>query len=138
MTEYKKPVPIPDNVTTEFWDAAKERRLLFQRCRDCGARQSFPQAFCRGCLSENLEWNEASGKGRIYSYTVVHRPPTAAFQEDVPYTVALVQLEEGVRMMGSIVGIEPDDVRVDMPVSVVFDDITPAIALPRFRPEGTA
>jgi uncharacterized OB-fold protein len=81
---------------------------------------------------------EASGRGRIYSYTVIHRPPSPAFEEDVPYTLALVELEEGVRLMSQIVGIEPDDVSVDLPVEVVFDDISPAISLPRFRPSRRA
>ena len=136
MADYTKPVPMPDNVTAKFWDAAKERRLLLQRCADCGARQFFPQSHCRGCLSESLGWIEASGKGKIYSFTIVHRPPSAAFQEDAPYTVALVELDEGVRMMSNIVGIAPDKVRVGMPVEVVFDDITPTVSLPRFKPTG--
>lgn len=134
MVEYVKPVPMPDRATAEHWEAAREHRFLLQQCADCGTRQFFPQPYCRGCLSENLEWIEASGRGKVYSFTVVHRPPTMVFEADVPYTVALVELDEGVRMMSNIVGIEPDDVRVDMPVEVVFDDITPAISLPRFRP----
>ena len=81
-----------------------------------------------------MEWLEASGKGVIYTYTVVHRPPTQTFDEDVPYTVALVELDEGVRMMSTIIGIEPQDVRVNMRVEVVFEEISPTISLPRFRP----
>ena len=77
---------------------------------------------------------EAKGKGRIYSYTIIHRPPTQKFQGDVPYTVALVELDEGVRMMTNVVGIDPRQVHVDMPVEVVFEDISPEISLPKFRP----
>ena len=134
MTEYIKPIPFPDTVTSAFWDAARENKLLVQHCNDCGERQFFPQSCCRNCLGENLDWIEASGKGKVYSYTIVNRPPTARFQEDVPYVVALIELEEGVRMMSNVVEIEPDDVRVDMPVEVVFDEITSAISLPKFRP----
>lgn len=134
MNEYIKPVPVPDNVTEKFWEAAKEKRLLIQQCGGCGARQFLPQSYCRSCLGENLEWIEASGRGKIYSYTVVHRPPTARFEADVPYVVALIELEEGVRMMSNVVGVNPEAVRVDMPVEVVFDEITPAISLPKFRP----
>jgi uncharacterized OB-fold protein len=134
MAEYLKPVPMPDHVTGKFWEAAKQHKLIVQRCIDCGARQFFPQSYCRCCLSENIEWSEASGRGKIYSYTIIHRPPSSAFQEDVPYTVALVELDEGVRMMSNIIDIEPEDVRVDMPVEVVFEDISSTISLPKFRP----
>ncbi len=125
---------MPDHVTGEFWDAAKQHKLLIQRCQDCGANQFFPQSSCRKCLCDRMEWLEASGKGVIYTYTVVYRPPTQTFEEDVPYTVALVELDEGVRMMSTIIGIEPQDVRVSMPVEVVFEEISPTISLPRFRP----
>jgi uncharacterized OB-fold protein len=134
MTEYRKPIPTPDRVTEEFWDAARRHELLIQRCRDCGASQFLPQSCCRACLSQRIQWVAASGKGKIYSYTIVHRPPTPKFQEDVPYAVALVELDEGVRMMSNIVGIGPQDVRVGMAVEVVFEGISPTISLPKFRP----
>ena len=134
MAEYGKPVPRPDHVTREFWDAAKKHQLLIQHCRDCGAHQFLPQSCCRGCLSEEIEWVEAKGKGKIYSYTIINRPPTKRFQGDVPYTVALVELDEGVRMMTNVVGIDPQQVRIDMAVEVVFEDISPEISLPKFRP----
>ena len=134
MTQYNKPVPVPDHVTAQFWDAAKHHKLLIQSCPDCGAQQSFPQSYCRNCLSEKITWSEASGRGKVYSYTVIHRPPSMKFQADVPYTVAIVELDEGVRMMSNIIGIDPEDVRVGMAVEVVFDDITPTISLPKFRP----
>jgi len=134
MTEYAKPIPFPDNVTGTFWEATKNNKLLIQRCGDCGAHQFFPQSYCRNCLGENVDWIEASGKGKVYTFTIVNRPPTVRFQEDVPYVVALIELEEGVRMMSNVVGIDPDDVRVDMPVEVVFDEITSTISLPKFRP----
>jgi uncharacterized OB-fold protein len=136
MEEYLKPVPIPDHVTGKFWAASKQHKLLIQHCFDCGARQSFPQSYCRCCLSENIDWSEASGRGKIYSYTIVYRPPSVKFQEDVPYTVALVELDEGVRMMSNITEIEPEDVRVGMTVEVVFDNVTSTISLPKFRPMG--
>ena len=134
MAEYMKPVPTPDHVSGIFWEAAKQHRLTIQRCRDCGEYQFFPQSYCRKCLSENIDWIEASGKGEVYSYTIVHRPPSLTFEEDVPYTVALVELNEGVRLMSNIVEIEPEEVCVGMPVELVFDDISPMISLPKFRP----
>jgi len=129
-----KPVPVPDHVTGRFWEAAKQHRLLIQRCGDCGTNQFLPQSCCRTCLSENIDWIETGGKGHVYAYTVIYRPPTLTFEDDVPYTVALVELEEGVRLMSNIVEIEPEEVRVGMPVEVVFDDISPIISLPKFRP----
>ena len=134
MTEYMKPVPMPDHVTGRFWEAAKQHRLMIQRCRECGEYQFFPQSYCRNCLSEDIDWIEACGKGEVYAYTVVHRPPSLTFEEDVPYTVALVELSEGVRLMSNIVEAEPEEVSVGMPVEVVFDDISPTISLPKFRP----
>ena len=77
---------------------------------------------------------DAKGKGTIYSYTVIHRAPNRPFEPDVPYTVALVDLDEGCRMLTNIVGVDPEDVRVGMPVEVVFEEITPEISLPKFRP----
>lgn len=134
MPEYIKPMPVPDHITEKFWDAARKHILLIQRCGDCGHNQFFPQSSCRSCLSENTKWVEASGTGKIYSYTIIHRPPSVSFEEDAPYTVALIELDEGVRMMSNIVEIEPEDVRVGMLVHVVFEDISPTISLPKFRP----
>ena len=134
MESYTKPIPEPDRVTTPFWEAAKQGRLLIQRCPNCGAYQFYPQASCRRCLSDGLEWVDAKGKGTIYSYTVIHRAPSRSFEPDVPYTVALVDLDEGCRMMSNIVEVSPEAVRVGMSVEVVFDAITPEISLPRFRP----
>ncbi len=134
MQTYEKPVPVPDRVTGPFWEAAKQGRFLIQRCPSCGAHQFYPQSSCRRCLSEELEWMDAKGKGTIYSYTVIHRAPNRPFEPDVPYTVALVDLDEGCRMLSNIVDVDPEDVRVGMPVEVVFEEITPEISLPKFRP----
>jgi hypothetical protein len=134
MNPYEKPVPQPDPVTAPFWQAASQGRLLLQRCPKCGAHQFYPQSSCRGCLWEGLEWVHAIGKGVIYTYTIVHRAPSRPFEPDVPYTVALVDLAEGCRMISNIVGASPEAVRVGMPVEVVFEEITPEISLPKFRP----
>ena len=134
MPAYEKPVPVPDDVTGPFWEATKQGRLLIQRCPNCGVHQFYPQSSCRTCLSQNLEWVDAKGKGTIYSYTVIHRAPNRPFEPDVPYTVSLVDLDEGCRMLSNIVEVSPEAVRVGMPVEVVFEEITPEISLPKFRP----
>jgi uncharacterized OB-fold protein len=136
MGNYEKPVPVPDAVTGPFWEAAKQGRLLIQHCPQCGARQFYPQSSCRRCLSEALEWVESKGRGTIYSHSTVYRAPSRPFEPDVPYIVALVDLDEGCRLVTNIVDVSPRDVRVGMPVEVVFDRITPEISLPKFRPRG--
>jgi uncharacterized OB-fold protein len=138
MKPYEKPIPEADEVTRPFWEAARQGRLMVQRCLACGGNQFYPQASCRGCLSEELEWMDAKGTGTIYSYTVVHRAPNRSFDPDVPYTVALVDLDEGCRMITNIVEVSPEEVRVGMPVKVVFEAITPEISLPKFRPVETS
>ncbi len=134
MTEQARVIPTPDPTTKAYWDAAARHELLIQRCEDCGAYQFLAQFCCRACLSERVEWVQAGGRGEIYSFTVVDRAPTPKFEAQVPYTVALVELAEGVRMMSNVVEIEPRAVRVGMAVEVVFEDLAPGIALPQFRP----
>ena len=134
MEKYEKPVPEPDPATRSFWEGAKQNKLLVQHCRDCGAYQFYPQAHCRGCLSDRLDWVESKGTGSVYSYSVVHRAPSSAFERDVPYTVALIDLPEGCRMLSNVVDVDPQDVRIGMQVEVVFEEITPDISLPKFRP----
>ncbi len=132
MIEYAKPLPVPDGDTKPFWDAAKEHRLMIQRCQDCQRTIFYPRSVCPHCMSDRIDWIQASGRGTIYSYTVVHRSPSA-FKEDVPYVVALIDLAEGVRMMSNVVECAPADVRIGAAVEVVFDDVTPEITLPKFR-----
>lgn len=135
---YAKPLPEPDIESRPFWDAAREHRLVIQRCLDCGAHR-FPAAtFCAACRSDRSEWVQASGKGRVFSWIVVNHPvPKDVYGPDVPYVVALVTLEEGVRLVSNIVGCDPSAVVADMPVRVTFDDVTDKISLPRFRPEAS-
>lgn len=132
MTEYAKPLPVPDGDTRPYWDAAKEHRLMIQRCQDCQRTIFYPRSVCPHCMSDRIDWIQASGRGTIYSYTVVHRSP-AAFKDDVPYVVALIDLAEGVRLMSNVVECAPSDVRIGAAVEVFFDDVTPEITLPKFR-----
>lgn len=132
MAEYNKPLPLPDGDTRPFWEAAQEHRLVIQRCGDCQQPIFYPRSVCPHCMSDRITWVHASGRGTVYSYTVVHRSPPA-FQQEVPFVVALVELEEGVRMMTRIVGSPPQAVRIGAAVEVVFDDVTPEITLPKFR-----
>jgi uncharacterized OB-fold protein len=132
MAEYARPLPVPDGDTKPYWDAAKEHRLVIQRCQDCGEAIFYPRSVCPHCMSDRIAWIDASGRGTIYSYVVVHRAP-AAFADLAPYVVALIDLEEGVRLMSNVVGAAASDVKIGAPVEVVFDDVTPEITLPKFR-----
>lgn len=134
MKEYKKPIPKPTPWSKPFWDGCKRHELLIQKCADCSVRVFYPKLFCPECLSSDLEWVKASGKGRIYTYTTIHSYQPTPFTEDVPYIVAVVQLEEGVRMMSNLIECPPDKARCDMEVEVVFEDVTDEITLPKFRP----
>ena len=130
-----KPVPIPDQVTGEFWDATKEGRLMIQRCRTCAARYFYPRERCPECLSDDVEWTDVSGKGRVYSFIVVRQPGHPGFNEDVPYVYAVITLDEDVRMFGNIKGIDIDDVEIDMPVEVYFEQRGDQM-LPQWKPKG--
>ena len=133
MAEYLKPVPQPEQESLLFWMGAKKRELLIQRCRVCGQHQYYPRAICVNCLADDLEWVRVSGRGTIYSYTVTYQNASPGFREEVPYVLALVDLDVGVRMTTNIIGAQPEDLAIGLPVQVTFEDITPDIALPKFR-----
>ena len=137
MTEYGKPVPVADADSAPFWEGCTRGQLLLQRCADCGAIR-FPAAgICPHCRATGAEWITASGRARVYSWIVVTHPvPREIYDDDVPYVVALVELEEGVRMATNIVGCDAGEVRAGMEVEVTFDEVAPDVVLPRFRPRG--
>ena len=122
---YLKPLPQITEGNKPFWDGLRERIFLVPRCDDCGDYNWPPYPACRSCFSESLTWTRIDGGGEIYTYTVVHRGP-GVFQEEVPYVVALVKLHEHPRpvlVMGNVVGIPPDQVRIGQAVRIEFDDI---------------
>ena len=134
---YDKPLPTLTDENRPFWEALAEGELRLQRCAAC-RRYRYPVApVCPRCLGAESEWQPVSGRGRVFSYVVFHQVYHRAFQDDVPYNVALVQLEEGPFMFSNVVGIRNEDLRCDMPVCVVFDRVTDAITLPRFRTSET-
>src|SRR3954471_21803280 len=112
------PVPVATELSRPFWDACGEGRYLIQTCAACGHRHSTPQDFCLSCHQTNLTWEPASGYGAIYSFTIVWRPQTAAF--DVPYVVAIVELDEGPFLITNVVDCEPGAVAVGMRVEITF------------------
>lgn len=133
-TEYKKPIPVPSQLSEPFWEACKRHELILQQCKQCASFRFPPAVLCPECLSEDTEWSRVSGRGKVFSFVVYRRLYNANFDGDLPYTVAIVELAEGARMLSNIVGVAPEDVRCDMPVEVLFEDITPDATLPKFRP----
>ncbi len=129
-----RPIPEPTLETQPFWDGCKNHELRIQKCRACDAYQFYPRLYCTACMSAELEWVRASGRGTVLSFTTVHRPVTEAFADDVPYVVALITLEEGPQMMSNVVGCAPEAVEIGLSVEVAFEDWTAEIAIPKFRP----
>ncbi|MEW6443264.1 MAG: Zn-ribbon domain-containing OB-fold protein [bacterium] len=134
MERTKKPVPVVTPWGMPFWQAAREGKLVIQKCSDCHGHIFYPRLLCPHCGSQRLAWTEASGRGTIYSYTVVRSNAPSAFLEDMPYVVAVIRLAEGVQMLSNIVGCDPDQLACDMPVEVVFETLTEEFKLPKFRP----
>jgi uncharacterized OB-fold protein len=131
-------LPVPSPETAFWWENCRARRLLIQRCKDCGSHQFYPRAICSSCLGEDLEWVEAAGTGTVSSYTICRVPVAEAYAADTPYVVALVRLEEGPTMMSNIVECDPESVTTGMPVEVVFETRSEEITLPQFRPRQAA
>ncbi len=130
----EKPSPEVTPWARPFWDAAKEERLILQKCKDCDKHIFYPRIACPHCLSDNIEWVEASGKGTLFSYSVVENNAPSAFTNDIPFVVALIRLEEGVQMLSNMVDCDFGELECDMPVEVTFEKLNDEFTLPKFRP----
>ncbi|HZP44057.1 MAG TPA: OB-fold domain-containing protein [Candidatus Binataceae bacterium] len=130
---YQLPLPRARGRAAEFYAFCKNHELRFQRCSDCGAWRHVPRDMCAKCGSLKWEWARSSGRGKLFSWTTATQPMMPQFAESVPYSPAIVELEEGVRMVTWIVGLKPEELQLDMPVKVVFDDVTPEVTLPKFE-----
>ena len=131
MADYKKPLPMPTPETRPFWYGLKEHELRVMHCTVCGHTYLYPRPFCPRCFSDRTEWQRASGRGRLHTFVINHRP---APNFDAPYVIAVVELEEGPRLMSTLVDVPREAIRCDMPVQVTFEDATDEIAIPKFRP----
>jgi uncharacterized OB-fold protein len=125
----------PDDLDAPFWEACRDRRFLVHRCTECG-RAYWPASTCLDHGSSSMEWQDASGRGEVHTYTVVHHVYDRSLVDKVPYVVAVVRLDEGPFFHTDIVGCEPQDVHVGMRVRVLFDEADEM--LPRFTPRDTA
>lgn len=132
--EYRKPLPAPSKITAPFWEGLREGLVRVQRCGECARHIFYPRSLCPYCLSESLGWVTVSGRGKLYSYTIVRRAMHPAFQEDVPYVYAIVELDEGPRVTTTVVNCPLDALRVDMALKAFYDMVTPEVTLLKFEP----
>lgn len=131
---YEKPLPRINGDNRGFWDGCRDHTLKFQQCSDCGHVRWPPADLCPACLSRGHDFLESRGLGRIHTFAVYHQAFHPAFAADLPYTVAIVALDEGPRLLTNIVQCPPEAVRCDMRVTVVWEAVDDTITLPKFRP----
>ncbi|MBM3226570.1 MAG: DNA-binding protein [Candidatus Tectomicrobia bacterium] len=134
MSEYRKPVPRGEDVNGEFYQFCKQHELRFQRCQDCGTWRHMPRESCAACGSFSWSWERSCGQGQLFSWTVIHRALHPGFTADVPYATAVIELAEGVRLVSQVLDVPVEQFRIGLPVEVVFEDVTPEVTLPKFRP----
>ena len=132
MSGYAKPIPTVTPELRPFFEAAKRRELVVQRCDDCGTHRFPAREICSNCLSRAVRWVPVSGRGEVFSYNVMHQVYHPGFAAEVPYAVVVVKLEEGAKLTSNLVGISPHDIRIGMPVRVVFEDVSDDVTLPKF------
>ncbi len=128
-----KPKPRPAPESLPYWQAAREHRLALPKCEDCQKFWFPPSRTCPHCLSTKFSFENVSGKGKIFSFVTFHRVYRPAFANDVPYVVALIELDEGPRLLSNIMGVTHDQVKCEMRVEVVFDDYDEDISIPKFK-----
>ena len=136
-TPRAKPLPQPTPETAPFWEGCRAHELRLQYCASCRKYIFFPRLFCPTCLSDALEWRTVSGKGKLVTYVLSARP-APGFENELPYAIAVVELDEGPHLMTNIVNTEltPEHLPAGMPVEVVFDDANERISIPKFQPIG--
>ena len=136
---YPLPLPRPQPEWDLYWEKTKAHELWIMRCNRCNEAYFYPRAICPNCHARDTRWEQASGRGTLYAFAIVHRPPTPAFRDAVPYVAAIVELAEGPRFPTNLVGVDmnPDAIKIGMPLEVTFDDVTAEITLPKFRPASS-
>ncbi len=131
---YTLPIPVADEASQEFFDGAREGKLMLLRCTQCQRYRLPGRELCSDCWSTDTEWAQATGRGKLYTFGIMHQKYHPAFADMTPYNYALVELDEGPRLVTNIVECDDDDLRTDMPVEAVFDAVSDEATLIRFRP----
>lgn len=129
---WNKPLPAPDATERPFYEAAARGELRFQQCPGCGHRQFYPRPICTAC-GATPEWATASGRGRVYTFTILRQFYAEHFRDELPYVVAMIELEEGVKMFGTITGCDPASVEIGMSVEAYAVEVEEGVAIPFWR-----
>jgi len=132
---WSRPKPAADGAGAQFWAAAAEGRLLIQHCPSCGSRQFYPRPICIACGSDPA-WEEASGRGRLHTFTIVRQNGAEPFRSELPYVVAMIDLEEGPRMMGNVTGCQVDDVFIGMLLVAYSVKVSDEVGVVFWEPAG--
>jgi uncharacterized OB-fold protein len=135
MSAYTRPIPEADEESREFYEGARRHELMLMRCKSCGAWRLPSRPRCPDCWSTDTEWARASGRGTLYSFGIMHQK-FPGFEDQTPYQYAVVELEEGPRIVSNVVGVANEDLRCDMPLLAVFDDVAEDTTLIRFTKVG--
>jgi len=139
--ELERPLPQPITPETKpFWDGLREQKLMLPKCGDCSRVFFYPRIICPHCQSRNVGWIQGSGRGKLHSFEIAYQTISRAFKVKPPYVLAMVELDEGVRLLSNLIDIEPDPkkIKCDMPVEIVYQKLTDEVTLPLFRPAGGA
>ncbi len=131
---FDKPLPTPTPTSAPFWDGLKEGVIKLQKCNDCGAWIFYPRSRCSSCLSDSLEWREVSGNGTLYTFTIARQPTSPHFSSEVPQQLAVVELEEGVRLTTTLVNVREADIKIGMRLRPYFEPVTDDVTLLRYQP----
>jgi uncharacterized OB-fold protein len=131
---YTKPLPKPTAIDAPYWEGMRRHEFLLPQCVDCKHIFFPPMQHCPRCLSDQLQWFQVSGRGKVWSWVVFHQQYFTSFKDDLPYVVVFIELEEGPRLMSAIVDCPQNKILCDMPVEVVYVDITHEFTIPKFRP----
>ncbi len=134
MLPYEKPLPPIDDLSRPFWEAARREELCLPRCRACGHITTQFERWCPRCAGKDLDWVKMSGRGTVWSHVAFHRMYFKAFEDDLPYNVALVELEEGPRLITNLIDIARESIEIGLPVTAAFIAVTPEVTLVKFRP----
>ena len=133
VTTHTLPLPQPDWDDHEFWEAAQREELRFQRCSDCRAWRHYPRPICPQCGSTSYKWEQASGRGEVWTWTIVRGPTLPAFRDDLPYNVVDVLLDEGIHFVSQVLDVAPEELHAGMRVTAVFVPASDDITLVKFR-----
>jgi uncharacterized OB-fold protein len=133
MSEYNKPLPGLDGLSAEFYAFCKQERLHFQRCSACLTFRHVPREMCAECNSFEWEWVASTGKGTVFTWTVIERALHPAFADATPMAPVVVEMEEGVRLLANMLDCPPAELAMGMPVEIAYEAVTDEVTLPRFR-----